>query len=281
MDQTAIEAIGDLRTQAENIVITETLGRAVALPNDWQLHDLEKYRERPSRFRGTMTTSSIEDYIEYVLKGKPGAQTFANRTVNRIERNSVAPAMTAVTIFNIGTQAEPGHADFRAELFIPPTPDFARFVSAPLTKFNQRELIDLFEDLGGSAMFTTGSAEYQQTLAASTGVAAIREVKVTRKSEREHTHADFKQARSALDSVEASSKLGMPSGLLFEGKLYEGLGVQRLWARLSMVASDDEPTFRLRIPHLEGALIEAESSLAKTLRDRLTGIQVTVGSFTR
>lgn len=279
MDDTAIKAIGDLAIAAGENTKIETGGRCVALPDKWNIHDLEKYQDAPNRFRGTMTTPSIEDFIAYVLRDPDGSNAFAHRA--GANAGTLAPNMKATNIFNMGTQDDPDHADNRAELIIPPTPDFLRFVMASTQTHDQSELIDLFEDLGGLASFTTSTGAELTKLAASSGVNAIRKVKVTRKSEREHVHDDFKQTKSALDQVEATSDLGMPSGLLFEGELYEGLGKQSLWARLSLVANDDDPDFRLRIPRLEAALIDAERNLAQILRDRLDGVPVTVGTFTR
>lgn len=277
MDHTAIKEIENLALAAANVLLpAELKGRAILVPSDFDLVDIEQYLDAPTRFRGTFATPSLPDFVEYSNKQESGL-VFAQRVVGG--KTSAVPRLTALSIFDIGDDDLPGHCAHRAVLEIPPTPDFVRFAEAPAAHYDQRGLLDLFEDLGPGASFTSGS-DPSAPLTRAEGIAAIREVKVTKTSAAEHTHDDFKQSRSAMDAVEATSKRGMPSGILFTGTLYEGLPDQLLWARLALRPNDDKPIFSLRIPRLESALLQAESSLRDRLRSEVS-LPVLVGNFSR
>lgn len=279
MDQSAISEIANMAVAgAQALTPAHLRERVIAMPSDFTLQSTERFHDNPLRFRGHFETPSIADFIDYANKNSNGSsQVFTERG----NQAGAAKKMTAKAVFDFGSVAIPEFGEHNATLEIPPTPDFERFVLAPNKEYDQRTLIHLIEDLGPSASFTHEDDDGDHvSINYAEGVAAIREVKITKISDHEHTQGDMKQSRSALDSVEATSKRGMPSGILFEGIAYEGLPVVTLWARLALHPGGDKPTFTLRIPRLEAMMLKAESDLRDVLRTKLL-TPVLVGTFTK
>ena len=79
----------------------------VALPGDFKLHDIEKYTSYRKRARGTMATTSVEDFAVYTKKhvDEDPAHIFIDPS-----------EMAATAILNLGSPDYPGHADNRAKL---------------------------------------------------------------------------------------------------------------------------------------------------------------------
>lgn len=107
LDSNAIKEIVKLTTTAfsgENLPLTEC--PVALLPDNVNIESLERFMTERFRFRGVMTTTSIDDFVEY---SKGYADEHSRCFIN-------AETMKAVTVFNIGTLEQPGHADNKALL---------------------------------------------------------------------------------------------------------------------------------------------------------------------
>lgn len=66
LDATAINQIHALiSAQGVNEIISKIGADAVALPENFRIHDLEKFNLNRFRFRGTLSTASIDDFTRY------------------------------------------------------------------------------------------------------------------------------------------------------------------------------------------------------------------------
>jgi len=91
---------------AANEATTDKVDAVISLPNDFEVHDLEKYLGNRRRARGTMETSSIDDFAAYTTTyAEVGAAVFVSPKI-----------MVANAVLNLGTPSAPGHADNRAQL---------------------------------------------------------------------------------------------------------------------------------------------------------------------
>ncbi|MDR0069327.1 DUF2303 family protein, partial [Acinetobacter sp. 11520] len=54
--------------------------------------------------------------------------------------------LKAEAFFNIGNEADPGHADDTAVLVLDKKPEFIAFEKADTCRYNQEDLIDLLDD---------------------------------------------------------------------------------------------------------------------------------------
>ena len=70
LDATAINQIHALiSAQGVNEIISKIGADAVALPENFRIHDLEKFNLNRFRFRGALSTASIDDFTRYSKEG--------------------------------------------------------------------------------------------------------------------------------------------------------------------------------------------------------------------
>ncbi|HAV9900339.1 TPA: DUF2303 family protein [Escherichia coli] len=116
LDATAINQIHALiSAQGVNEIISKIGADAVALPENFRIHDLEKFNLNRFRFRGALSTASIDDFTRYSKDlADEGTRCFID-----------ADNMRAVSVLNLGTIDEPGHADNTATLKLKKTAPFS------------------------------------------------------------------------------------------------------------------------------------------------------------
>jgi uncharacterized protein YfdQ (DUF2303 family) len=269
MDDTAIKAIGATAIDADHNRLPAWLQeKAAALPSDYNLISLEKYAPFRDRLRGRFDTSAITDFATYV-NARPGvADVFVADT-----------ARNATAFFNIGTAADPGHADDVAVLALPNTAAFDAMLAADKTRFGQRDLIDWLEDWNPNAIALDGAGG---TIAMTAAIAAIRGVTIAAKQERTSTVGDFATRRTAMDDVEARGALALPAGFRFRCAPSLGLPERDFHLRLAVLtgSADKEPTLTLRIQqreaHNEGIAVDFKTVLKTALGDTA---KLLVGSY--
>ena len=120
LDATAINQIHALiSAQGVNEIISKIGADAVALPENFRIHDLEKFNLNRFRFRGALSTASIDDFTRYSKDlADEGTRCFID-----------ADNMRAVSVLNLGTIDEPGHADNTATLKLKKTAPFSALLS--------------------------------------------------------------------------------------------------------------------------------------------------------
>jgi uncharacterized protein YfdQ (DUF2303 family) len=248
---------------------------ALALPKDLAIHDLERFYPRRFRFRGTFSTSSLQAFVRYVIdKTSP----------ENVEGAAAAPClvdaerMSAAAIFNLGTDASPGHGDDRALLTMKRTAGFDAVLALSGKPIAQQAFVDWLEDwlphigfIGADGMSCSNAK----------AIAAVRAVTIDAKRTSEHKVDAMAASRSTFERVEANSREGLPHWLDFSCEPYSGLEERTMRIRLSIRTSGDAPTF---VPTLVGAEALSESlaqELVKLLEDRFAGEAVNplVGSF--
>lgn len=94
LDATAINQIHALiSAQGVNEIISKIGADAVALPENFRIHDLEKFNLNRFRFRGALSTASIDDFTRYSKDlADEGTRCFID-----------ADNMRAVSVLNLGT----------------------------------------------------------------------------------------------------------------------------------------------------------------------------------
>ncbi|EFF6124467.1 DUF2303 family protein, partial [Escherichia coli] len=137
LDSNAIKEIVKLTTTAfsgENLPLTEC--PVALLPDNVNIESLERFMTERFRFRGVMTTTSIDDFVEY---SKGYADEHSRCFIN-------AETMKAVTVFNIGTLEQPGHADNKALLELKATSPYRALRDVDGKKQLQKSLAEWLED---------------------------------------------------------------------------------------------------------------------------------------
>ena len=248
----------------------------VALPNNFDIHDLEQYQPGRRRFRGKLLTASLADFVAFTkARAEEGLQCpgFID-----------ADALSAQAVFNLGNAQAPGHGDYTATLKLKATAAFAAALKADGQRFTQRDLVDFIVDWKDvltpyDAGAEPGAVNYAPLTRA---IEAIRVVTITSKSEAETNVGDFKATTSTFDEIEAKSRLGLPSGFVFNGEPYLGLPRVSFLLRLAVLPGDGKtpPALQLRIVQKEALLEGIAKDFKEVLIRELDGVStLTIGTF--
>jgi len=273
MDKTAIEQIQQAQTVEElnNDLTTMNLAVPVlAAPQDYKLHDLESKLAGRVRYRGTFETRTPEAFMNYCADHDvTGAVCFVD-----------PEKMNAVAVLNLGTESAPGHADFTATLNLKHTAEYSALLDNNGKRLDQRKLVEFIEDWQHCVAALDSEGKPMNLARA---IMAIREMSVEGMNKRESEVGDFRGSRSTLETVEAKSKHDLPNSLLFTCIPYNGLKVRDFELRISVIASNDDPEFTVRIKRLEAIEEEMGRELAELIEDAGTDLDmsVTIGTFQR
>ncbi len=254
IDHTAIEALAKAQAITAANEAAARSATLVALPNDFQIHDLEAFQLMRRRQRGTMTTTTLEDFAQYLASYiEPGAAVFIDQ-----------PKMAATAVLNLGTTAAPGHADHRAVLQLQQTAAFKALASTASGRgLTQTEAAEFLEDWAPLVACSKGE-EIIDTIKA---VGALRNITIEGLRKVQATESQLSATRSALESVSASSGSGhpLPTEITFITEPYLGLPARRFKLRLS-VLTGDKPQITLRIQNAEQHQQDMAAELATLVR---------------
>lgn len=233
--------------------VRETACPAAVLPDNASIESLERFGLERFRFRGAMETTSIDDFARYST-GYASAETPARCFID-------ADNMRARSIFNIGTLANPGHADNIAQIGLKKTAPFRALLAVNGERLSQKQIAEWLEDWKDFLLaFDADGGTMPITQAAQ----AVRRVTIQQSTQADHEDGDFAGKKSLMQSIEASSKDVMPVAFEFKCVPYEGLGERAFSLRNSLLKSG-EPCFVLRIVQLEAQ----EEAIANEFRDLL------------
>lgn len=266
MDSTAIAMIQQTAIDAHSTRLpTDLERRLTAIPDNYTLHDLEKYLKGRERFRGTYATQFVADFVAYVKARKGEGYIDADKH-------------SAVVFFNLGTKEEPGHGDHRAVLTLKPTAAFNAMLKADGAKTTQRDMIDWLTDWAPNLC---AISQDSKEIPSSQAITAIRQVTIEAKKSTENTQGDFNVARSTMEEVEARSKVGLPAGFTFECEPYLGLPKRAFFLRLSVNTNHEAPTLTLRIVRREAEEEAIAQDFKRVLLEEIgDDVALTIGTFT-
>ncbi|MEQ4765163.1 YfdQ family protein [Providencia rettgeri] len=266
----AISQITELAIDGVRLEIVENMPcPAVAKPNGLEIVNLEGYQEGRYRFRGSLKTTSISDFVKYSVgySDAPGVRCFID-----------AEDMSAKTIFNLGTIAAPGHADNSAVIGLKKTSPFSAVLSVNGRRQGQKELAEWLEDW---REFLLAFDAEGNVLDIKQAIGAVRRITIESSRSSDHEDSDFSAKRSVMENVEAKSKDIMPAAFEFKCTPYEELQERAIKLRYSILTSHDTPALILRIVQLENL----EEQMAQEFRDLLASkfegsqIETFIGNF--
>lgn len=264
MDASAIQKIAGLALAATAIPDEHT-GKAIALHRDVELYDMEHFGAGRRRFRGTLNTTSLTDFIAYVK---------AHRGEGFID----AERLSATVFFNLGDASAPGHGDWRAILTMKATAAFAALRKLDGQQQTQRSLIDFLEDWG--QFLTPYGQDGAENPSMAKAIAAIRSVTIKATSETETNQGDFNASRSALDEIEARSRHTLPGGFVFTTEPYLGLPSRDFKLRLSVLTDAKEPRLVLRMVQREAQDEAIAQDFKRVLIEEIgEAATLTIGTF--
>lgn len=230
----------------------------LALPAGFTVHDLEsrlQYRRRP---RGTMTTSSLGAFGDYVkAHAEEGATVFVDQD-----------SMTASAVLNLGNPDQPGHADNIAKLAPKKTAAYLALLAiASGQPKAQTDVAEFIEDWQDSIACVPPSEPDSDTppadMPARKAAAAIRRITIEAMQKMEATEGQLSATRSALESVKANSGGNpLPAFIRMTCAPYSGFNERTFTCRVSVLTGDKAPKLVLRIAQAEKHAEEMANELA-------------------
>lgn len=253
----------------------QTEGSTIALPEGVKVADLEQYLENRRRYRGTMRTNLIGEFVEFVTSTIDGYSAY---TGDNFPCFIDPQAMRAIAFFNLGDIDNPGHGDHQAKLSLQKTEAFQELLGINGKRFDQRQLAEWLEDWIDHLQTFAEDGTKELSLAAS--VAAIRRITIGTNAETTREEKTFGTRQSAMAEVEAKHKDQLPAFLKFTCEPYQGLQERTFTVRLSLITGE-KPQISARIVRLETAQEEMAKELEEKLRSGFEDSEVRtfVGEF--
>ncbi len=268
LNKDALVHIGEQAINAARGFQVEAPPHTIVLPSTHEIHDLHHLEPLKRRFTGTLKTNSLADFINYTKEHSDNTQGFID------PRN-----LSCTSFFNLGDVAAPGHADWKAHLTLVKTVPYDALLHVNGRHHDQRELTDWLEDWADSITpYAVDQNEAYGPL--SKAIQAIRKITIKASSEGESTVGDFGASRTALEQIEASSKLELPGGFYFTCEPYLGLPERRFRVRLQVLTGGRDPVLVLRVIQLEAQQDEIANDFKAALLRELEGkARLTIGTF--
>lgn len=247
----------DAADRAATGALPKTAG-VLALPDNFQTHDLEKLLPLRRRARGAMATSVIENFAGYVTAhAEPGASIFVD-----------PDKMAATAVLNLGTPAAPGHADNTAAFSPKATAAYkALYAVANGQAKSQQAIAEFLEDWAEFVTCFHADMPMEHKYA----VAAVRKVTIESLSKIESTEEQLSASRSAFDQVKATSGAGvLPTRFEFRCEPYVGIAERTFGMRLAILTEGKSPQITLRI-------IKAEEHAEKMAEELVSKVAAAIG----
>ncbi|MFK2904546.1 DUF2303 family protein [Dyella ginsengisoli] len=275
MDKSAVDTIAQLGVEAAGANHLADLS-AVIIHGTQKIESLEHLQPRRNRYRGAFNTRNLVAFLDHIEHTRDAVldKTPAGQLQGFVDTDT----MTARVFFNLGTATEPGHGDHHATLNLKPTAAYAAVLAATSRPHDQRTLHDFLEDFREHIEPVYGETADGTRMA--NALAAIRDITVEKARTVQNEVRDMGNSASAMERVDASSRLTLPNGFQFTCVPYEGLGLRKLSLRLGVNTGGDRLALVLRLQQAEKVTEAIANEVVALLGDKLgTTVALAVGTF--
>ncbi len=268
------EAIQQIQTSAHIPAIIKQLAEVgteapcIVTPNEFKVTDLEAFMEHRSSYRLGMNTSSLNDFIAYSQKfQQSGATCFIN-----------AERMRAKTVFDLGTEAVPGHQRHVSTLSLDKTAQYEAILNVNGERLSQKTASEFIEDWND--VITVFSSE-GEVIPNAVAAKRLRDLTIDTAREINSKVDDFGESMSAMERIEARGKDLLPNKIQFICVPYLDLSEYNFTVRVSILTGGDRPELCFRIIQLETVQEKIVSEFKKVLVDAFEGndIDTFIGSI--
>jgi len=261
MEQTNLEELKQLVLSSVHVGNSDY--PIAILPSDMKVHSLEQHNQYRNQFRAEFNTFNFDSFIAYAEEHEqPNAQCFID------EQN-----LGAEVIFDVGTSEKPLHAKHRAKLTMQKTAAYSALLEFQGERHDQRIFSDWLEDWGD---FITPYNADDESMPLTAAVQSVRKITLDYARNEEHEVGDFAASKSAMESVEAKSKLQLPKYFVFNTHTYKGLDSQAFTLRLSVLTGGNEPVLIARLIKAEQIQEAIATEFANKLVQGLMGTEISV-----
>lgn len=240
----------------------------IPLHKDFTIHDIKEI-DQPCRnhYRGAYDTSNIESFIQYSKDNKQeGTACFIN-----------PDNVSAVMLFDLGLHKTPLHCLHKATNRLIQTAAFKSLTNINDCKNSQSATAEWLEEWPENLSFTDQEGK---KMGFSSAIAAIKNIKITAKSEHESKVSSTSHNRSALEEIDADANKNLPRLVTFNCVPFEGLEPRNFDMTLSVITSTT-PQLILRIQQLEKHQEEIAEEFAEIIKHQLEGTEINtyIGNF--
>jgi uncharacterized protein YfdQ (DUF2303 family) len=271
LDKEAIQELAQAEAivnagDALNLSIAATGHGATALPNNFQIHDLEKYMTTRRRARGTMTTRVLADFAAYVsAHQEAGTTVFVD-----------VASMKATAVLNLGTPEDPGHADNKAVLELKQTAAYSALRAvANGTPASQVKVAEFLEDWASLIKCQHDETSIEVTKA----ITAVRDISIEELRKIGNTEGQLSATRTAFESIQAKGIEQIPTLITFTCAPYLGLEQRTFGMRLSILTTGDKPLVVLRVIKDEEHQEQMAQQFAELIRSDVKAAPVAIGGY--
>ena len=269
-DKSAIEEL----SQAQAITAANDVdGPYIALPSDFKLHDMEGFDLYRRRARGNMSASDMDGFFDYISAHKDNGTTIFAKGIDNGK-------LVATAVLNLGDVSAPGHADNTATLSIQRTAAYAA-LGGQARLLDQREAAEFIEDWSDNFQCFGASVEGEDPalIPNKQVIATLRVLTIKSASESTTEVKSLGAARSAFESVAATSKSTIPTLLYFTCVPFLGLPSRQFNLRLGIKTGGDKPMVMLSIINAEKHAEDMGKEFSALLKSQAGDIPVIAGSY--
>lgn len=271
MEAKTLEQLTSLILAAHGRQIEGTDIPLILQPSNVNVVSLEQYQKNRSRFRGTLKTSSLKDFVTQAVDRKDDSGK------GFIDAKS-ATELACTIIHNLGNVKNPGHADDKTVLQLEPTVGFKALVKVDGEKHEQKGFAEWLEDWSS---YLTAHDENGADIPLARAVAAIRKITVEAMAKAEHQVGDMAATRTAMDSIAATSTEKLPTGFRFNCVPFDGLTFRVFELRLGVLTGSGKPVPVVRWVQREAQIEEIKQEFKERLNSEIGGFfPLVLGSFT-
>lgn len=279
MDKQALEfAAGVISAgMSSDQVLEQSHGTAIPLPENVKVESLERFMPTRRRYRGSMTTTQIDQFAEYANSLAAETLTSEGHKATTVPCFVDPENMTSKVFFDLGTIDQPGHGDHTARLELPRTAAFKELLGMNGQPLDQKGLAEWLEDWAPQLQVTADNGEPLNLPAA---VGAVRRITIGATSETTSEESTFGGRRSAMSEIEARNKDTLPAFIEFTCEPYHGLDERTFRLRVSLITGE-KPRLVMRIVRLEHHQEEMANEFRERLIHSLDGnlVDTFVGTF--
>ncbi len=264
------------RTEAESIANLAQKPYAQIFPqlllshNNYSTLDVEKYLDGRVRPRGTLETTHLEDFYNFLADHQTDHE--AHVYVNHHN-------MAATAILNMITDdGSQGHCDFKAVLKLEKTVAWTKLLAVTQAgRFSQRDFATFLEDWADLLIALSPDNE---VILARDAIHAVRNMTIEANSTSATNVTHISESRSVLENVAASSKENkLPAFFKIADTCYIGLKPREILLRLIINTSDSKPTFGLQIIKSELLVDALTQEFKQIIVEKLPENPVRIGTF--
>lgn len=250
----------------------------IAVDNNAEIVDLQKYFNKKRNFEGTFTTPYLNQFFKFVERT---ADDYNNHPSEEDMKTScfINPNdMNASVIFDFGSFETPLQQRVKAVVALEKTVIFQELNNKLNVELTQKQLSEFLEDFSSDIHATDIEGN---VLDIGIAITAIRTMKIESNASVTQNAEDYKESSSAYKDIEAKFYHKTPKFIIFTIASHTGLSKREFICRISVKTGDDKIKLSLRCPKFNEVMeaINLEFQAKIEANDTLDSKNIYIGNW--